>query len=208
MLPTFSPLHLSDRTVDKVMQRECPKGIVHCLGCTDKKPEGQRNQKGKAWSGTKDWSPLWGPGGSAAGPALKGSVGLRLCSCAMWAAYSGHGFALVILCGWVVTWVLVSKSLFFVMMWREACKLKTATMWKFEYESCQNHLAVGEKDIPFCPDHSLAVSHVCLNSQGDCKGGVQKGSGTGGKSWFFCSSPFSVSFCNEGAQSNRHTSAL
>lgn len=165
-------------------------------------------QKGKAWSGTKDWFPLWGPGGSAAGPALKSSVGLRLCSCAMWAAYSGHGFALVILCGWVVTWVLVSKSLFFVMMWREACKLKTATLWKFEYESCQNHLAVGEKDFPFCPDHSLAVSHVCLNSQGDCKGGVQKSSGTGGKSWFFCSSPFSVSFCNEGAQSNRHTSAL
>lgn len=169
----------------------------------------QTIQRGKAWSGTKDWSPLWGPGGSAAGPALKGGVGLRFCSCATWAAYSGHGFSLVILCGWVMSWVLVSKSLFFLMMWREACKLKNSTMWKFEYGSCQNHLAVGEKDFPFHPDHSLEVLHVCLNSQSDCKVVFRKAlAQVGSVCLFFCSSPFSVSFCNEGAQSNRHTSPL
>lgn len=43
MLPTFSPLHLSDKTVDKVMQRECPKGIVYCLGYTDKPFRGAKH---------------------------------------------------------------------------------------------------------------------------------------------------------------------
>lgn len=73
-----------------------------------------------------------------------------------------------------MAWVLVSKSLFSLMLWREACKLKTSTMGKFEYESCQNHLAMGEKDVTFCPDRSSAVSHVCLNSQDDCKDVLRK----------------------------------
>lgn len=84
-------------------------------------------------------------------------------------------------------------------------------MWKFECESCQNHLAVGEKIVPFHPDHSLAVSHGCLNSQGDCKGVFRKAVAQVRSLYvchFFCSSPFTVSLCNEGAQSNRYTSAL
>lgn len=140
----------------------------------------------------RDSSPPLRTCGSASGPVLKGGIDLRLCSCVMWVVHPGHGFAPVILCGWVMTWVLVNKSLFSLMMWREACKLKTSTMWKFEYESCQNHMAVGEKMSLFHPEHSLAVSHACLSSQGEFKDVFRMALAQVGSLYvhhFLCSSP-------------------
>lgn len=84
-----------------------------------------------------------------------------------------------------------TSSLFSGMMRREAFKL-----WIFEYESSQNHLAVGERDFAPRPGLSFtitALTHVLLNSHGNHKDGVQKDSGRGGQArWML--SLFQLSF--------------
>lgn len=182
MLPPFPPASLRRQLIKSrsIFTWGCPKAVGGCLAYVDEKPF----RGAKAKHGVKGWSHLRRHGASAAGTALKGGVGLMDCSRRTSSGYPGHGFALVMLCSWVLTSVLASTCSFSLMMRREAFKLKSFTLRKFEYESCQSHLAVGERDFPSHPDLSFtitALSHMLLNSHSNRKGGIQKGSGRGGQ---------------------------
>lgn len=154
----------------------------------------------------KERSHLWRHGASAAGTALKGGGGLKGCSCVLSAGYLGHGFALVMLCGWVLIWVFVSTSSVSLAMWREPFKLKSypVEIWVWKLWKPPDS---GESYFPCRTALSftiIALWRMLLNSRGNHKNGVQKGSGIGGQSWWMPSLfqlPLSASLCNESAQS-------